>query len=490
MDRIYYFGALRPCVAEVAVERWGCERMLSFQKKKLAVVGLGKSGLAAVKFLSRQGASVRVTDSSSTSQVRDCAAELKRSGFAVEVGGHTEEFLAGSELVVTSPGVPRDTLPFVWARKNNIPVVSEIEIASLFCEGRILAVTGSNGKTTSSHLLHRILQESGKKSVLCGNVGYSFLDALDEIDSETFVVLELSSFQLEDCATFKPSVALLLNLSQNHLDRHKTMEAYAAAKAKIFQNQTGEEYLVANHEDALVRRLVSHAKPKTLFFSTEPIPSGVYLDQGSVRVRWHEFESWILDTSRLRLVGRHNLQNILACVAVASILRLPVEGVQRAIDSFETLEHRIEPLGECGGVRFFNDSKSTTLESTKAALCAVNSPIVLIAGGRDKGADFEQIEPTVKDRVRAAVLYGEARRKIASAWKNFSAVIEVENFSEAVHRAFATAKQGDSILLSPMCTSFDQFKSFEERGDAFKKIVRQIKTESASTLSVTSKPTS
>ena len=449
---------------------------MTLSGKRITVVGLGKSGFAAAKFLAARKALVRVTDCSEKKEVLENAGFLRDLGVQVETGRHSKAFVARSDLVVTSPGVPRSSVPLAYAVENKIPVIGEAELAYGHCRGRVIAITGSNGKTTTSNLIHRILTDAGRKSVLCGNVGYSFLDALSEINEETEVVLELSSFQLEDTRTFRPRIAVILNIHPNHLDRHGTLRDYIRAKENIFKRQEKSDTLVLNHDDPVVKKMARRARAQILFYGRKSLARGVCLEQGKIVLKSGSQAQELLATGRFKLPGAHNLENILAAAAVARILGVPMKEVQRTLDSFDTLEHRVEPVGEIEGVRFINDSKSTTVESTRAAILSLAGPIILIAGGRDKGADFAKLEDLLEQRVKRAVIYGEARGKIAGAWKSFRRFQSEPDFRRAVARAFQGAARGDSLLLSPMCTSFDQFSSFEERGEAFKQVFKELKT--------------
>lgn len=448
---------------------------MQLKNKKVTVVGLGKSGFAAAKFLAHRGARVFATDGSTKKEVLENAGFLKSLGIEVETGQHTARSVEKSSLVVTSPGVPKSSAALQLARKYKLPVISEIELASYFCKGKIIGVTGSNGKTTTSHLMHRLLTNAGKRSVLCGNVGYSFLDALPDIDAKTWVVLELSSFQLEDSPSFRPHIAIVLNISPNHLDRHKTLKNYVRAKENIFARQQRSDRLVLNFDDPVVRKMAGKAASRVIYFSLNRLEEGVFLEQGYIKVRQKKKESVFLSAAGFQLRGSHNLQNILAVAAVSHLLKIPKNSAQATLDNFKTLEHRVEPLGPIQGVHFVNDSKSTTVDSTHAAIQSVETPIVLIAGGRDKGVDFSRIEPLLLQRVKAVVLYGEAREKIAGSWKNFKAFHARENFEEAVKLGLSLCSPGDTLLLSPMCTSFDQFHSFEHRGETFKRLFEGLK---------------
>ena len=443
----------------------------------MTVIGLGKSGFAAAKFLNHEKALVRVTEVSEKKDALENATYLRGLGIEVETGAHTEAFISGSDWVVTSPGVSKQSLPLEWARQKKIPVISEVELASYFCKGRIVAVTGSNGKTTTCNLIYRVLTDAGRECVLCGNVGYSFLDALPAITRKTVVVLELSSFQLEDSPKLKPSIAVILNLSANHLDRHGTLENYALAKENIFRNQGHRECLVLNAGDVRVKAMAEKARSRVVFFGREGLSEGVCLDETHIVLKKADKKKELLDTQTFCLKGDHNLENIMACAAVAALLGVARKKIQKSVEGFKTLEHRIEPIGELEGVKFINDSKSTTVESTRAALLASEGSVILIAGGRDKGVSFAEIESCVRERVRLAVLYGEARDKIAASWKNFSQVRKIADFRQAVRTGFEEARPGDSIVLSPMCTSFDQFSSFEQRGEAFRHVFEELTKE-------------
>ncbi|PIU40565.1 MAG: UDP-N-acetylmuramoyl-L-alanine--D-glutamate ligase [Candidatus Omnitrophica bacterium CG07_land_8_20_14_0_80_50_8] len=443
---------------------------MNLKNKKITVIGLGKSGFAAAKFLKGQGARVRVTEGAETKAVLESADFLTSLDIPVETGRHTAGFMRGSDLIVTSPGVSKKSSPLQFAMKRKLPVISEIELASYFCPGLIVAVTGSNGKTTAIRLIDRALREARRKSVLCGNVGASFLDALPSIDKKSVVVVELSSFQLEDSPTFRPRIAVVLNISPNHLDRHGSMEKYIMAKEKIFANQQASDFLILNFDDPLVRAMAKKVRSKVVFFSKHRIAEGFFVEDGKVVNKKGKSEKTVLDCSRAKLKGSHNLENILAALAVASILKVPRDKIQNTVYSFETLEHRIEHAGTVGGVHFINDSKSTTVESAKAAILSVDAPMVLIAGGRNKGTTFESLEPLLEKKVKCVVLYGEARAQIAGAWKTYKRVHPVKDFCDAVRLAYRLSDPGDSILLSPMCASFDQFSCFEERGTVFKQI--------------------
>lgn len=448
-----------------------------YRGRRVTVVGLGRSGFAAAKFLAERGARVRATDASSKSAVVENAGFLGALGVETETGRHTSASVDGAEWLVASPGVPKDSLPLVLARERGIPVISEIELAARSCRGTILGITGTNGKTTTSHLTYHVLSACGKKAVLCGNVGYSFLGALPEIDESTHVVLELSSFQLEDSPTFRPRLGAILNLSPNHLDRHGTMERYAEAKANLFRNQKASDSLVLGHDDLAVRLMGGRARSRVFYFGLSPLERGIFVHKGAACWRQGRTTRRLFGLSGLPLDGEHNLRNVLAASALAILSGCRPEAVRGALRTFRPLEHRIEPLGTLRGVRFVNDSKSTTVESTRAAIQACRGRVVLVAGGRDKGAPFAEIENELTDKVSRAVLYGEAAPKIAACWKGWNRHEIVRDFRQAVRVAFARCRPGETLLLSPMCASFDQFASFEERGETFRKLYAELAAE-------------
>ncbi len=449
---------------------------MTLRNKKIIVVGLGKSGFYSALFLKKKGADVRVTESGGSETALSNARKLKAAGIPTETGGHSAPFMDGAELVVTSPGVPKESLPLREARSKKIPVIGEIELASLYCRGSVIAVTGSNGKTTTCHLLHRMLRNAGKEAFLCGNVGTPFVSLLPKIRRKTIVVLEVSSFQLEDCRSFRPKIAVILNVSPNHLDRHKTFGDYLNAKKSIFRKQTRREVLVLNFDRPEVRRMSREASSRFFFFGNKKIGGpGVYLSGKKFIFDDGRKKKKLFDLEDFPLKGVHNLENMLAATTAAILAGVKAGAIQRTLRSFKTLPHRIEPLGECRGVFFINDSKSTTVDSTAAALKALPGSVVLLAGGRDKGAAFRTIEGILHKKTRCSVFYGEARQKIASSFRSYDRYRLEPEFRKAVRLAFESAQPGDSVLLSPMCTSFDQFASYGERGDAFKKAVKALR---------------
>lgn len=420
---------------------------MNIKGKQVTVVGLGESGFDAAKLLLKHGAKVWVTDAGWSDELLLKAERLRNEGIEVELGRHSEAFVKNKDLIVTSPGVKGSSPALSWAIKKKIPIVSEIELASWFFKGRIVAVTGTNGKSTVTTLIGAILKRAGMDAVVCGNIGNSFSGEISRLKKDSVAVLEVSSFQLERCSTFRPKVAVLLNVSRNHLDRHADMREYLSAKARIFKNQKANDYAILNKDDSLVASLRGRIRSKKRFFSLKG-------QKG---------------------IGLHNIQNAFAASLAAQCLGVDAEIIKSAVQEFRGLEHRFEHIRTLKGVIFINDSKATTVEATRSALNSIEGKAILIAGGRDKGSDFSLIKDAVKKKVYALVLIGEAADKIRDALSGVARIKKAANFKEAVDLSYALAGEGDSVLLSPMCASFDMFKSFEDRGEQFKALVGDLR---------------
>lgn len=403
-------------------------------------MGLARSGLACANLLYDSGADVSITDNKDNQITRFNASSLKSNKIKVELGRHSQEFIEERDLVIISPGVANNAPPVVLADKLKIPVISEIEAAFILCPAKIIAVTGSNGKTTVTTLIGRLLESQGEKAFICGNIGNPFSAQVSNMRQRDYVSLEVSSFQLERIKRFKPKISLILNFSRNHLDRHKDMEEYLQAKKRIFMNQDEDDYLIINHDQPVLRQL-----------------------SGQVRARVIYFEK-----------SHGSNPNQAAVLAVASVLGIEKDKVFKIFEDFEGLEHRMEFVRRLNEVSFVNDSKATTAESAIWALENIKAPVILIAGGRDKGIDYSVVLAAAKSKVRRAILIGEAKERIGLAFKGTLATEEVRTLEQAVHRAFERANAGDCVLLSPMCSSYDMFSSYEERGEAFKRIVNNL----------------
>ncbi len=410
-----------------------------FTDKRVTVVGLARSGLACANLLARLGARVTVSELQDSAALRRVAASLDPA-VAVEFGGHTPRTIKESDLVVVSPGVPRESPVCAWAHEAGVAVCSEIEVAWRLCPAPVIAVTGSCGKTTVTTLIGRVLESSGRRAFVCGNIGTPFCRVVPEVAEGDCVCLEISSFQLEQVHTFKPWIAVMLNFSRNHLDRHRDMQEYLEAKKRIFRCQDARDYLVLNAADPVLAPLASEARSRAVFFREQ---DGLSANEAAVR-------------------------------AVAGIAGVADACVQEALCGFRGLPHRMEDAGSVAGVRFINDSKATLVESTVWALRSLCGEGILIAGGRDKGVDYSGITAEARGKVRKLLLIGEAAPLIESAVKGALEIERAPTLEEAVARAFRLARAGDWVLLSPMCSSFDMFANYEERGEAFKRAVRGL----------------
>jgi UDP-N-acetylmuramoylalanine--D-glutamate ligase len=412
-----------------------------FRNKKITIVGLARSGVACANLLCALGAEISVSDSKDSVDTRANAAKLKSKDIKLELGVHTQDFIRGQDLLIISPGIPNNALPLTWARQENIPVISEIEAGWLLCPAVVIAVTGSNGKTTVTTLIGKILEAAGKRVFVLGNIGNPFCAELENIKKGDFVSLEVSSFQLENIDKFKPKIALILNFSPNHLDRHKDMREYLDAKKRIFLNQDASDYLILNKRYSALRELAVLARSNVVYFEE----------------------------------GRGLNPNQAAALEVGSILGINRKTCMEVFSKFKGVEHRLESVAEVEGVEFINDSKSTTVESTAWALGVLKKPVILIAGGRDKNLDYNAISSLLRSRVKSLILIGEAKEKIRQAMNGFPAIEDAATLKEALELARLRSRPGDCVLLSPMCASFDMFSDFEDRGRQFKKIVGQLK---------------
>lgn len=447
-------------------------------KKIATVVGLGISGYGAALLLSRKGFEVRVTEGFDTPQIRAKADALRaEKNISIEIGTHTREAVEGADVVVTSPGVKAGSKPLMWARELGIPVVDEIEMGYRFCPARIVAVTGTNGKSTTTTLIGEILKSAGYNAIVCGNIGYSFCQKVLVLKKTDVVVLEVSSFQLQRIDKFRPYVAVFLNITQNHLDRHKNFREYQDAKWNIFKNQKRSDWAVVNYEEKNLRGVLKRIKARKLYFGLSPKApiAGASFKDGSVHVDAGDKKIISINSSDLALKGEHNLKNYMAAVLVGRIFKADACAVRDAVRTFKGLEHRFEFSGEIDGVTFINDSKATTVDAAVWAIRSAGRPVILIAGGRDKGSDFTVMRHVIENTVKAVILIGEAAAKIKTQILGTAPIYDAAGLDSAVFQGFELAKRGDCVLLSPMCASFDMFKSFEDRGEYFKRAVKALK---------------
>ena len=444
-----------------------------FQHKKVLVLGLAKSGASAASLLHKLGAFVTVNDKKPL-QENPQAQDLLEQGIKVICGSHPIELLdEGYEYIVKNPGIPY-TNPLVrGALERGIPVLTEVELAYLISEAPFIGITGTNGKTTTTTLIFKMLDKDEKRPLIAGNIGKVASEVAQKATKDNIVVIELSSFQLMGIETFKPHIAIMTNLYEAHLDYHGTKEAYAKAKANITRNQTEEDYLILNGDQEELIELTKFSKAKKVLFSTKRvIPDGAYIQDGGVYFRGEK----LIDTEEIALPGAHNLENILAAVAAVKLAGGGNEAIRHVLKNFSGVKHRTQYVGEVNGRKFYNDSKATNTLATKAALSAFQNPIILLAGGLDRGNGFDDLIPYLQN-VKAVITFGQTAGKIAETARKagIETIVHAENVSDAVPKAYELSEKGDCILLSPACASWDQYKTFEQRGDIFIEAVHRLK---------------
>jgi UDP-N-acetylmuramoylalanine--D-glutamate ligase len=453
--------------------------MMELKGKKVLVVGLGKSGLAAAMFLRHRGAQVTVSDVRSAEALAKDIPALIEEGIMVEAGGHGLLTFRRQDLIVVSPGVPLNTPELAQVRSFGLPVIGELELAARFLKGRMVAITGSNGKTTTTALLGEILKGAGFPTLVGGNIGVPVVALIDQSRDETWSVLEVSSFQLESTELFHPSIAVILNITPDHLDRHGSFENYARAKERIFAAQHERDSVVLNADNARAAEAASRSIAKVYWFSVEhPVAQGAWLEQGAVvyRAAPDAATEHVMPLSGIPLKGAHNVENVLAAVVAARLAGAPPEAIRRAVEGFVAVEHRLEFVATVNGVEFYNDSKATNVDATIKALESFPGNIHLILGGKDKDSDYTQINALLRQRVKRVYTIGAAAEKIESQIKGVE-VDHSETLETALRRASAIAASGDVVLLAPACASFDQFQNYEHRGRVFKEVVHTLAAE-------------
>ena len=442
--------------------------------KRTLVVGLGKSGVASALFMKAHGARVTVSDTKSGDELRNEIPVLLDHGISVETGGHGERTFRGQDLIVVSPGVPVDAPPLVQARSLGEAVIGEIELAAQFLPGPIVAITGSNGKTTTTTLTGEIMTAAGLSTLVGGNIGTPAISLAERAKPDTVIVLEISSFQLETIQTFRPKIAVVLNVTPDHLDRHRTFEIYADAKARIFENQQGSDFAVLNADDPTCVAMGARTNAQVFWFSRhKEVKQGAWVDDGNIVFRDTTGQREILQVSEIPLKGAHNLENVLAAVCAGALMGCTPEKIRKAVHEFKAVEHRLEFTATISGVDYYNDSKATNVDATIKALESFPANIHLILGGKDKGSDYTVLNDLIRQRVKRIYTIGAAAAKIESQVKG-AEVVHAETLENAVRKAHATAQSGDIVLLAPACASFDQFKSYEHRGKMFKEIVASL----------------
>jgi UDP-N-acetylmuramoylalanine--D-glutamate ligase len=440
--------------------------------KRVTVAGAARSGLAAAELLARRGA--RVTLSDSRADLPE-AGRLRSLGVALELGGHTLETFTGADLVVLSPGVPPEQAVIQAARDRGVPVIAEIELASRWLRGRVIAITGTKGKSTTTALTGRMLEAAGFRVTVGGNIGAPLSAQVSESTPDTVHVVETSSFQLEQIDTFHPWIAVMLNFSPDHLDRHPSVEAYAAAKARIFENQDARDFAVVNADDPAVLELARRGRATARLFSRRgSISRGPAVEDGWIVDRQRDRVERLVPLGAIHLLGPHLVNDVMAAATVGAIAGAAPEAMTAAVDAFPGLEHAMELVADVGGVRFVNDSKATNVESALRSIESFERDLVAIVGGRFKGGDLRLLRDPLHARAKAVVAIGEARPIVREALADVIEVHDADSFADAIARAYALAKPSGVVLLAPACASFDMFRDYAERGRRFKEEVKRL----------------
>ena len=447
----------------------------SVRGKRVTVIGAARSGVAAAELLARRGATVTLSEMRAHLDEEE---RLRQAGVELELGGHLPATLLRADLVVTSPGVPYRHPLVEAARQAGVPVMGELELASRWLRGRIVAITGTKGKSTTTTLTGRILEAGGHRVLVGGNIGHALSAQVDESTEDTIHVVEASSFQLEATDTFHPWIAVLLNFSPDHLDRHETVEEYAAAKTRLFTQQGANDWAVLNADDPATLEMARQARARRLLFSMDAkLTDGIVLDGDTIVRRAGLEREPLIPVSSIRLIGPHLVADVLAAAAVAWLAGVGAAAMTRAVEGFSGLEHALEPVAEVGGVRFVNDSKATNIEAAKRAIESFDTGVVVILGGKFKGGDFRDLLEPLASRQATVVAIGESRPLIAQALGGRVALHEAADMSGAVRTAFASAAPGGTVVLAPACASFDMFRDYAQRGHAFKQEVRRLQEE-------------
>jgi len=455
---------------------------------EVTVLGLARSGVAACRLLQEAGARVTVSDRKEAGELASVLTQIDQAQVKVSVGAAYERSLEGADLVVISPGVPYRMAALERVRRRGVKVISELELASRFLKAPILAVTGTNGKSTTVTLIGRMLAEQGKRAFVGGNLGTALSEAAwtslkatkrGQPNPFDYAAVEVSSFQLETIEQFHPWIASILNVTVDHQDRYDSFDEYLAAKARIFENQTAADFALFNLDDHRVAEVRTHLRAKRLGFSrtqriSDDLDGGTYLDQGSIVTTVTGSPREICRADEIRMLGHHNVENVMAAATYAALWGCPTDVIRRVVTSFPGLEHALELVRERRGVRFVNDSKGTNVDAVLKALEGIDHPIWLIAGGRDKGGDFSRLTETVRRRVKQVVLIGEAAPLLRQAWTGAAALHDAATLREAVEFAADRAEPGDVVLLSPACASFDMFMDYQDRGRQFKAAVNAL----------------
>lgn len=449
---------------------------LDLRGRNVLVVGAARTGVSVARFLIRMGASVILTDIKKNGDIEKGVGFMRTKDVKLELGKHKLQTFLKADLIVVSPGISMEIEPLVAAGDKGIPVMSEIELAFMFIDAPIIAITGTNGKTTTTYLLGRMIERSGKRSFVGGNIGRPLIESPMEDSNAEIVVAEVSSFQLEGISTFRPWIGILLNLTEDHLDRYPSYERYCEAKKRLFMNQDDIDFSILNRDDEKVMDIGKVSKGQILTFGMgRDSQAGAFLEGDTVIYRSPEGKEDQYDLVGTRLIGHHNRQNIMAAVIAARLSGCPKKVVEEVLHEATGLEHRMEYVTTVNDVAYYNDSKATNTGAVIKALTSFSSPIILIAGGKDKGVGLHDMRKEIEKRVKSLILLGEAKDRMAKELFGTAPIFLVESMDEAVQLAYIEARAGDVVLLSPACSSFDHYRDYEERGEDFKARVDALK---------------
>lgn len=451
---------------------------MDFKDKKIIVSGVAKSGIAAAVLLKKLGAFVTIQDSKPYEKLGDEPAKLEALGINLYLGKNPDDIVKDNELIIVSPGVPCNLPFFDIAKENNVPVWSEMELGYRLCRCPVIAITGTNGKTTTTSITGEIFKNMVSNTAVVGNIGVPFTEKVLELKEDSYAIAEVSSFQLETIHKFKPKAAAVLNITPDHLNRHKTVENYIAAKERIFENQDENDFLILNYDDEICRKMSQKAKGKVVFFSyKKELHEGVYYKNECIYARLLGKDELIINVNELNILGSHNIENAMAAVAIAICMNIPKSVIIKTLREFKAVAHRIEYVETINNIEFYNDSKGTNPDAAIKAIDAMKRKIILIGGGYDKGSDFSEWIKKFEGKVKYLVVIGEVADKIIDTAEkfNFKNYSKASSLKSAVELCYSKAKPGDCVLLSPACASWDMFDSYEQRGELFKKFVFELR---------------